>query len=159
MLYQVHLTMSGTVKVLFFVGKKKLIEKMNTLISTSDYIILRLICLMYWSFLKVLIPSETCHVENIKSMNFILVQTQNPRIYESTNLYFLTKPRKLLLTKKSTITVPLITVIWVFYDRGFNQSKAVIIFKPGIILHAQWTAVTNWIHNIHIKVLFHRYDS
>jgi hypothetical protein len=36
--------------------------------------------------LKVLIPSETYYVENIKSTNFILVQTQNPRIYESTHL-------------------------------------------------------------------------
>jgi hypothetical protein len=26
--------------------------------------------------------SETCYVENIKSTNFILVQIQNPRIYE-----------------------------------------------------------------------------
>ena len=57
---------------------------MNTLISTFDYIILRIICLMYWSFLEVLIPSETYYVENIKWTNFILVQ--NPRIYESTNL-------------------------------------------------------------------------
>jgi hypothetical protein len=25
--------------------------------------------------------------------------------------------------------------IWVFYNRGFNQSKAVIIFKLGIIIY------------------------
>ena len=49
--------------------------------------------------------SETSYVENIKSTNLILVQTQNPRIYESTNLYNLTKPRKLIPTKKSTFTV------------------------------------------------------
>ena len=54
--------------------------------SNSDYIILRLICLMHCSFLEVLIPSETYQVQNINSTNFILVQTQNPRIYESTNL-------------------------------------------------------------------------
>jgi hypothetical protein len=41
---------------------------------------------MYWSFLEVLKPSETYYVENLKSTNFISVQTQNPRIYESTNL-------------------------------------------------------------------------
>jgi hypothetical protein len=27
---------------------------------------------MYWSFLEILKPSETCYVENIKSTNFIL---------------------------------------------------------------------------------------
>jgi hypothetical protein len=41
---------------------------------------------MYWGFLEVLKPSETCYVENINSTNFILVQTQIQRIYESTNL-------------------------------------------------------------------------
>jgi hypothetical protein len=50
---------------------------MNMLISTSDYIILWLIFLMYWSFLEVLIPSETYYVENIKSTNFILGQIFN----------------------------------------------------------------------------------
>ena len=56
--------------------------------------------------------SETCYVENIKSMNFILVQTQNPRIYESTNLYFLAKPRKLMLMKKSTLTVLKLVIVF-----------------------------------------------
>jgi hypothetical protein len=32
---------------------------------------------------QILKPSETYYVENIKSTNFILAQTQNPRIYES----------------------------------------------------------------------------
>jgi hypothetical protein len=41
---------------------------------------------MYWSFLEVFKPSETYYVENIKSTNFILVQTQNSRIYEPTTL-------------------------------------------------------------------------
>jgi hypothetical protein len=51
---------------------------------TSDYTILRLICLMDWSYLEVLIPSETYYVEDIKSTNFILVQTQNSWFYEFT---------------------------------------------------------------------------
>jgi hypothetical protein len=41
---------------------------------------------MFWSFLEVLKPSETYYVENIKSTNFILVQTQNPWISKSMNL-------------------------------------------------------------------------
>ena len=36
---------------------------------------------MYWSFLKVLKPSESYYVENIKQILF-WVQTQNPQIYE-----------------------------------------------------------------------------
>jgi hypothetical protein len=68
---------------------QKIIEKMSTLISTFHF---RLhnstvhLSKLYWSFLEVLKPSETYYVENIKSTNFILVQTQVPRIYESTNL-------------------------------------------------------------------------
>jgi hypothetical protein len=62
--------------------------------STSDYIILRLICLMHWSLLEVLIPSETYHVQNIKSTNFILGTNT-----KSTNLYILIKPRKLIPMK------------------------------------------------------------
>jgi len=45
----------------------------------------RLICLMYWSFLEVLKPSETYYVENIKSTNFILgtnKKSTNLRIHE-----------------------------------------------------------------------------
>jgi hypothetical protein len=64
---------------------KNIIEKMNMLISTSDYIILWLIFLMYWSFLEVLIPSETYYVENIKSTNFILgtnTKATNLRIHK-----------------------------------------------------------------------------
>ena len=38
---------------------------------------------MYWNFLEVLKLSETCYVENIKSTNFVLVQTQNPRTCKS----------------------------------------------------------------------------
>ena len=49
--------------------------------------------------------SEACYVENIKSTKLFLVQTQNPRMYESTNFYFLIKPRKLIPRKKSTFTV------------------------------------------------------
>jgi hypothetical protein len=47
--------------------------KMNTLISTSTsyYIIIQLICLMNWSFLKDLLPNETYNVDNIKYTNFI----------------------------------------------------------------------------------------
>jgi hypothetical protein len=45
---------------------------LNLLLYYTDHIILRLICLMYWSFLEVLKPSKTYYVENIKSTNFIL---------------------------------------------------------------------------------------
>jgi hypothetical protein len=40
---------------------------------------------MYWSFLEVLKPSETCYVENIKSTNFILgrnTKSTNLRIHD-----------------------------------------------------------------------------
>ena len=60
-------------------------KKLKKTRSTSDYIILRLICLMYWSFLKVSKPSETYYVENIKSTNFILgtnTKSTNLRIHE-----------------------------------------------------------------------------
>jgi hypothetical protein len=80
---------------------------MNTLISTFHFRLHN--STAHLSNVLKLSPSfdtsETYYVENIKSTNFILVQTQNPRIYESTNLYFLTQPRKLIPTKKSTFTV------------------------------------------------------
>ena len=62
---------------------KKIIEKMSTLISTFHFRLHN-----YADYLSNVLKSscETYYVENIKSTNFILVQIQNPRIYESTNL-------------------------------------------------------------------------
>jgi hypothetical protein len=58
---------------------------MNTLISTFHFRLHNSTAHLS-NVLKVLKPSETCYVENIKSTNFILVQTQNPQIYKSTNM-------------------------------------------------------------------------
>ena len=60
----------------------------------SYYIIIRLICLMYGSFLEDLSPNETYYVENIKTTNFILGtnrKSTNIRIHELVIINQITK--------------------------------------------------------------------
>jgi hypothetical protein len=119
---------------------------------------------MYWSFLEVLIPSETYHVQNIKSTNFILVQTHNPRIYEST---------KIDTHEESTLTVchmigicfllwtasVVIVIVSSAVDCGFEpQSFQTKDFKIGIFCNSvKHTALgeraKDWLTRIRIMCL------
>ena len=76
---------------------KKKIEKMNTSISTFHFRLHNSTAHLSNALKpsrEVLIPSETYHVQNIKSTNFILGTNT-----KSTNLYILIKPRKLIPMK------------------------------------------------------------
>ena len=71
--------------------------KINILLCMYHYMIVWLICLLYCSYLKDLLPNEIDDVENIKSTKFYVGYKY--KIHE------FTKPRKLMLMKKITFTV------------------------------------------------------